>query len=69
MLENAGKQEENGGKLCQPFAGVLLGIGVKMVSSFFAVVGFQGCRRCFEGLVSGLVSSFLENYYPFAGKF
>ena len=41
MLENAGKQEENGGKLCQPFAGVLLGIGGKMVSSFLSAVVFK----------------------------
>lgn len=41
MPENAGEQEENGGKLCQPFAGVLLGIGVKMVSSFLSAMAFE----------------------------
>ena len=59
---------KNGGKLLQPFAVVLLEIGVKMLSAFFVGNGFQDCRRCFE-MVSGLVSSFLENCQPFAGEF
>ena len=40
-LENAGKQEENGGKLCQPFAVVLPKIGVKMVSSFLSAMALK----------------------------
>ena len=44
-LENTGKTVKNGGKLFWLFAVVLLEIGVKMVSSFFVVNGFQGRRR------------------------
>ena len=50
---------------CRGFAGDWWQNGVIV----FVGCGFQDCRRCFERLVSGLVSSFLENYYPFAGKF
>ena len=70
--KNAGKQEENGEKqweailaFCRSFAGDWCQNGVIV----FVGDGFRVCRRCFEKLVSGLVSSFLENYYPFAGKF
>ena len=44
-LENGEKTVKNGGKLFWLFAVVLLEIGVKMVSSFFVVNGFQGRRR------------------------
>lgn len=70
--KNAGKREENGRKrwktilaFCRGFAGDWCQNGVIV----FVGDGFQDCRRCFERLVSGLVSSFLGNYYPFAGKF
>ena len=69
--KNAGKREENGGKrwetvpaFCRGDAGDWCQNGVIV----FVGDGFRVCRRCFE-MGSGLVSSFLENYYPFSGKF
>ena len=69
--KNAGKHWKNGEKrwetilaFCRSFAGDWCQNGVIV----FVGDGFRVCRRCFE-MVSGLVSSFLENYYPFAGKF